>query len=205
VKSHVHRRISEAVAQELWPDTDCWTLIKATGTADWPGTGIRHHPTKDSDNVTHIQNLTRRARYQYLEARLSLGVQRQLGDIFHLIQDGFISSESMEAHNLIEAEVSRYLEQFTFYGIDAQTLTTQRQVFDLIRGEMRPLESPEQILSAAFNVCLSVASAISSPRGRFELGERANDLIRQAGTLLQAVEGAEPQQGNPCGGESLVG
>ena len=188
MKEKVHRRISEEVAKKLWPNSDCQTLVIATATFDWPETDIRHHPTEDGDNVTRIQILTRRARHQYLETGFSQELQCRLGDIFHLIQDGFISSDDMGTHNLIEGQVSRWLEQFPFYGIEPTSLTTQAQVFGFLRREVRPLEEPEEILASAFRVCLSTGKAITSPRGRFRLAQQANHLTRTVEELLREVE-----------------
>lgn len=188
MKEKAHRRISEEVAKKLWRNRDCETLVIATATFDWPDTDIRHHPAEDRDNVTQIQILTRRARHQYLETGFSPEFQCRLGDIFHLIQDGFISSDEMDTHNLIEGQVSRCLEQSPFYGIDAKSLTTEAQVFGFLRREVRPLEDAEEILLSAFRVCLSIGKAITSPRGNFKLAQQTHDLIREADGLLQEAE-----------------
>lgn len=132
MRERAHRRLSEAVAQQLWPNTDCWLLVTASATADSVRTVPRHHPTRDSNNVSHIQNLTRRARHQYLRTGFSEELQKRLGDIFHLVQDGFISSDSMEEHNILESQVSRHLEQFVFYGVDAQSLTSLAELYDFL-------------------------------------------------------------------------
>lgn len=188
VKAKVHRRISEAVAQKLWPKIDCETLHIATETFDWPGTDLRHHPSEGRDNVTRIMILTRRARYQYLETGFSQDLQCRLGDIFHLIQDGLISSENMEAHNAIEGQVSLHLEEFPFYGVNPQDLATEAEVFAFLRREVRPFQDGEGILVSAFRLCLSVGKAITSPRPRFKLGEQANHLMVKADSLLREVE-----------------
>jgi len=193
MKEKVHRRISEEVAKKLWPNRDCQTFVIATATFDWPGTDVRHHPAEDRDNVRRIQILTRRARHQYLETGFSQEFQCRLGDIFHLIQDGFISSDDMDVHNRIEGLVSRCLEQFPFYGIEATSFTTQPQVFAFLRREVRPLQEAEEILASAFRVCLSIGKATTGPRSRFKLGEQANHLVRKAERLLQQVENQASQ------------
>lgn len=188
MKAKAHRRISEAVAKELWPDRDCHTLVVATVTFDWPGTDIRHHPTEDSDNLAQIMDFTHHARYEYLEEGFSQELQCRLGDIFHLIQDGFISSDNMDTHNLIEGQVSRLLEQFPFYGIEAEHLRTELEVEAFLQREVRPLQDAEEILKSAFRACLSIGKVITSPRGRFKLGEQANHLMAKADRLLREVE-----------------
>lgn len=188
MKAHVHRRMSEAVARELWPDANCEVVVGASVTMDAVKTVPRHHPTNDTHNVGCIQDWTRTARQEYLEAGLSDQCQIQLGNVFHLVQDGFISSQRLEAHNDLEGQVSRHLAQFTFYGIDGESLTTEYEVDDFVRDEVRPLEDPEQILARAFRVCLSIGRAVTSPKADFGPGVRANDLITEAERLIQEAE-----------------
>lgn len=188
MKGRCHHRVSEEVAKVLWPSADCEMLLAAVRTFDWPGTDVRHHPTHTTDNVRTIQKLVRRARYQYLQAGFSEELQCQLGNIFHLIQDGFISSDRMEDHNLVEAAVSRRMDQCTFYGIQPDTLSTQTEVFEFIRREVRPIQDAEKILLSSFRACLSLARAVTSPKVDFELGQQANNLIRDVGLLLDEIE-----------------
>jgi hypothetical protein len=188
VKAHVHRSMSEAVARELWPDTDCRVLVGASVTMDAVKTVPRHHPTDTTDNIGCIQDWTQAARQEYLKAGLSAQCQIHLGNVFHLVQDGFISSQEMEAHDDLEGQVSRELAHFPFYGIDGDRLTTKYEVDDFLWREVRPLQDPEQILAGAFRACLSIGRAVTSPRSDFQPGVRANDLITAAERLIQEVE-----------------
>jgi len=188
VKAHVHRSMSEAVARELWPDANCEVLVGASVTMDAVKTVPRHHPTNDTDNIGCIQDWTRAARQEYLEAGLADWCQIQLGNVFHLVQDGFIAFDTREGHNEVEGRVSRFLEQFPFYGIHGERVTTESQVIDFLRDEIRALEDPEQILARAFRVCLSIGRAVTSPREDFSLGVRANHLMKEALRLIQELE-----------------
>jgi len=188
VKAHVHRSLSDAVARELWPNANCEVLVGASVTMDAVKTVPRHHPTNDTDNISCIRDWTRAARREYLKAGLSDQCQIQLGNVFHLVQDGFISSQRLEAHSDLEGQVSRYLAQFTSYGIDGESMTTEIEVGDFVRDEVRPLEDPEQILARAFRACLSIGRAVTSPKADFVLGVRANDLMTEAERLIQEVE-----------------
>jgi hypothetical protein len=151
-------------------------------------TVVRHHPSKDYDNIAYIHDWIRRARQDYLESGLSDECQIQLGNAFHLIQDGFIASDSMDEHNHLEGRLSRYLPQFTFYGIEPRVLATEREVLDFVRDEVRALEDPEEILTQACRVCLSIAGAVTTARADFELGERAQRLTDEADRLVQQLE-----------------
>jgi hypothetical protein len=188
VKAHVHRSISEAVACELWPDTDCRVLVGASVTMDAVKTVPRHQPASTTDNTGCIQDWARAAREEYLEAGLSVQCQIHLGNVFHLVQDGFISSQRQETHNDLEGQVSRYVAQFTCCGIDGESVTTEYGLNDFLRRQVGPIEDPQQILARAFRVCLFVGRAVTSPRADFQPGVRANDLITEAERLIQEVE-----------------
>ena len=90
MKARVHRAISQAVAEEVWPDIDCSILVSATETMDAVKTVPRHHPAQDTDNIAYIQHQIRQARQLYLTTGYTDKLLYTLGDAFHLVQDGFI-------------------------------------------------------------------------------------------------------------------